>query len=372
MKIEFCICLSLCVSLGAASDFEFSWYGEGRYVERSTFEKGEKRTLCKAVWFFEEWNTTFYAVRQRAEKLNESVRAIFAHNFSTLVRGRASLVTTLEKIETVHRSVNAALAANTGFRASVSRDFYTAFESVQGMDGNFTLGHKNVVRNDEKITNARETFEWFINDFSSCSDMTPGASSGYDGDAKDGEDDGSDYYDLEVDDSDAVDTDNCGVDNDGTANRTLRLSEGTAVRMYDDLVHLNNSKIHFWDEVAHDARCAIKEVNVSTRISQKGSRGILTGNMWGECVINLTDIIRRNCTRAGDSESRVGTRLEACCSLRRGICGMSEVFERSGLGDELRLTDNFEFRESMFGYGCKNIMDMCASFPDCSRRDRVK
>ncbi|CCD20798.1 hypothetical protein, conserved in T. vivax [Trypanosoma vivax Y486] len=237
------------------------------------------------------------------------------------------------------------------------------------MDGNFTLGHKNVVRNDEKITNARETFEWFINDFSSCSDMTPGASSGNDGDAKDDEDDGSDYYDLEVDDSDAVDTDNCGVDNDGTADRTLRLSEGTAVRMYGDLVHLNNSKIHFWDEVAHDARCAIRGVNVSTRISQKGSRGILTQNMWRQGVVNLTDIIRRNCTRAGDSENRVGASLEACCSLRRGICGMSEVFGRSGLGDELGLTDNFEFRESMFGYGCKNIMEVCASFPDCSRRE---
>ncbi|KAH8620284.1 hypothetical protein ERJ75_000081100 [Trypanosoma vivax] len=265
--------------------------------------------------------------------------------------------------------MNAALVANTVLRASVLLDFYTAFEYVQRMDGNFTFGHKNVARNGEKITTAQEIFEWLINDFSSCSDMTPGASSGNDGDAEDGEDVGDDYYDRQVDDSGAVDTDNCGVDNDGTADKTLRLSEGTAVHMYGDLAHLNNSKIHFWDEVAHDARCAIKGMNVSTHISQKGSRGILTENMWRQGVVNLTDIIRRNCTRAGDSESRVGASLEACCSLRRGICGMSEVFGRSGPGDELGLTDNFEFRESMFGYGCKNLLDMCASFPDCSRRE---
>ncbi|CCD19184.1 hypothetical protein, conserved in T. vivax [Trypanosoma vivax Y486] len=199
--------------------------------------------------------------------------------------------------------------------------------------------------------------------------MTPGTSSDHDGDAKVNKDDGDDYYDRQVDDSGAVDTDNCGVDNDGTADRPLDLSEGTAVHMHGDLVHLSNSKICLWDEVAHDARCAIKGVNVSTHISQKGIRGILTQNMWPQGVINLTDIIRRSCTRAGDSEDRVGPRLEACCSLRRGICGVSEVIAKSGLGDELGLTDNFEFRESMFGYGCKNLLDMCASFPDCSRRE---
>ncbi|KAG8345817.1 hypothetical protein TRVL_03354 [Trypanosoma vivax] len=91
--------------------------------------------------------------------------------------------------------------------------------------------------------------------------------------------------------------------------------------------------------------------------------------MWRQCVINLTDIIRRSCTRAGDSEVRVGARLEACCSLRQGICGVSEVFGRSGLGDELGLIDNFEFRENMFGCGCKNIMEVCPSFPDSWKRE---
>ncbi|CCD19631.1 hypothetical protein ERJ75_000178200 [Trypanosoma vivax] len=237
------------------------------------------------------------------------------------------------------------------------------------MDGNFTFGHKNVARNGKRIENAQEIFEWLINDFSSCSNMTPGTNSDHDGDAKVNEDDGDDYYDHEVDDSGAVDTDNCDVDSDGIADRPLDLSEGTAVHMYGDLVHLSSSKICLWDEVAHDARCAIKGVNVSTHISQKGSRGILTGNMWHQGVINFTDIIRRSCTRAGDSEVRVGARLEACCSLRRGICGVSEVFGRSGPGDELGLTDNFEFLESMFGYGGKNIMEVCPSFPDCSRRE---
>ncbi|KAG8345816.1 hypothetical protein TRVL_03353 [Trypanosoma vivax] len=144
------------------------------------------------------------------------------------------------------------------------------------MDGNFTFEHKNVARNVKRIENAQETFEWLINDFSSSSDMTPGTNSGNDGDAKVNKDDGDDYYDRQVDDSDAVDTDNCDVDNDGIADRPLRLSEGTAVHMYGDLAHLNNSKICLWEEVAHDARCAIKGVNVSTHISQKGSRGILT------------------------------------------------------------------------------------------------
>ncbi|KAG8341886.1 hypothetical protein TRVL_07284 [Trypanosoma vivax] len=229
--------------------------------------------------------------------------------------------------------------------------------------------HRNVSRNGEKITTAQETFEWLTNDFSSCSNMTPGTSSGHDGDAKVNKDVGDGYYDRQVDDSDAVDTDNCGVDNNGIADRPLRLSEGTAVHMYGDLAHLSSSKICLWDEVAHDTRCAIKGVNVSMRISQKGSRGILTENMWRQGVINFTAIIRRNCTRAGDSEDRVGARLEACCSLRQGICGVSEVIGKSGLGDELGLTDNFEFLESMFGYGGKNIMEMCPSFPDCSRRE---
>ncbi|KAG8342922.1 hypothetical protein TRVL_06246 [Trypanosoma vivax] len=237
------------------------------------------------------------------------------------------------------------------------------------MDGNFTFGHKNVVRNGKGIENAQETFEWLTNDFSSCSNMTPGTNSDHDGDAKVNEDVGDDYYDRQVDDSDAVDTDNCDVDSDGIADRPLDLSEGTAVHMYGDLAHLSSSKICLWDEVAHDARCAIKGVNVSTHISQKGIRGILTQNVWHQGVINFTAIIRRSCARAGDSENRVGARLEACCSLRQGICGVSEVFGRSGLGDELGLTDNFEFRESMFGCGCKNIMEVCPSFPDCSRRE---
>ncbi|KAG8341422.1 hypothetical protein TRVL_07748 [Trypanosoma vivax] len=265
--------------------------------------------------------------------------------------------------------MNAALSANTVFCASVLRDFYTAFEYVQGMDGNFTLWHKSVLRNSKRITNAQETFEWLTNDFSNCSDMTPGASSGNDNDSEDVEDDDSDYYDKEVDDSDAVDTDNCDVDNNGIADRPLRLSEGTAVHMYGDLVHLSSSKIHFWDEVAHDARCAIKGVNVSTHISQKGSKEILTENMWREGVINLTDIIRRSWTRVGDPEDRVGARLEARCSLRQGICGMSEVIGRSGLGDELGVIGNFEFLENMFGYGGKNILEVCPSFPDCWKRE---
>ncbi|CCD17909.1 hypothetical protein, conserved in T. vivax, partial [Trypanosoma vivax Y486] len=308
-------------------------------------------------------------VSDGAEKLNESVRAIFVHSVNTLVRERASLAATLEKIETVLRSVNAALAANTVFRASVLLDFYTAFEYVQRIDGDSTFGHENVSRNGKRTTTAQETFEWLTSDFSSCSNMTTGTNSGYDGDAKVNKDDGDDYYDRQVDVSDAVDTDNCGVDNNGTADRPLRLSEGTAVHMYGDLVHLRNSKIHFWDEVAHDARCAIKGVNVSTHISQKEGKEILTQNMWREGVINLTDIIRRSCTRAGDSEIRVGARLEACYSLQQGICGVSEVFGRSGLGDELGFTDNFGFLESMFGYGGKNVMEVCPSFPDSWKRE---
>ncbi|KAG8339610.1 hypothetical protein ERJ75_000849200 [Trypanosoma vivax] len=199
--------------------------------------------------------------------------------------------------------------------------------------------------------------------------MTPGTNSSNDNDGEDVEDDDSDYYEKEVDDSDAVDTDNCGLDNNGISDRPLDLSEGTAVDIYGDLVHLSSSKICLWDEVAHDPRCAIKEVNVSTHISQKGSKEILMENMWRQGVINLTDIIRRSCTRAGGSEVRVGPRLEACCSLRQGICGVGEVFGRSGPGDELGLTDNFEFLESMFGYGGKNLLEMCPSFPDCSRRE---
>ncbi|CCD21214.1 hypothetical protein ERJ75_000859200 [Trypanosoma vivax] len=240
------------------------------------------------------------------------------------------------------------------------------------MDGNFTLGHKNVARNGEKITNARETFEWFINDFSSCSDMTPGASSGNDGDAEDGEQSGiDDNYDQdhETEGGTSSDADKCDEYNDGSTDVPIRLSGENSAGLNGGLQELNTSKTTLWDEVAHDARCAIKGMNVSTHISQKGSKEILTGNMWGEGVINLTDIIRRNCTKAGDSEDRVGARLEACCSLQRGICGMSEVFERSGLGDELGLIDNFEFLETMFGYGCKNILEVCPNFPDCSRRE---
>ncbi|CCD18498.1 hypothetical protein, conserved in T. vivax [Trypanosoma vivax Y486] len=269
--------------------------------------------------------------------------------------------------------MNAALVANTVFRASVLPDFYTAFEYVQRMDGHFTFGHENVSRNGKRTTTAQETFECLINDFSSCSNMTPGTNSGYDGDPKVNKDVGDDYYDRQVDDSDAVDTDNCDVDNNGIADRPLRLSESTAVHMYGDLVRLRNSKICLWDEVAHDARCAIKGVNVSTHISQKGSGEILTQNMWGEGVINLTDIIRRSCARAGDSEDRVGARLVACCSLRQGIWGMSEVFAKSGLGDELGLTDNFEFRESMFGLRWQKFIGYVSQFSRLlEARDRVE
>ncbi|KAG8340431.1 hypothetical protein TRVL_08741 [Trypanosoma vivax] len=134
-------------------------------------------------------------------------------------------------------------------------------------------------------------------------------------------------------------------------------------------MELKVNKSILWEQVGRDTQCAVKGMNVSTHISKKNSKLAFTENMWRQGLINLTDIIGRNCTRAESSEGGALPQLEACYRLRPTICGMSEASGKNAVGNEFSVIDNSTFRGNMLGYGCENISETCHNFPDCSRAD---
>ncbi|KAH8612209.1 hypothetical protein ERJ75_000912900 [Trypanosoma vivax] len=127
--------------------------------------------LCKAVWFFMEWNSTFSVPERRAEQLSGIFSGVTKNNMAdnekiaALLNGVSS---TKSSITGTLGHAKAAQAANKLFYESVFRDFHIGFESVKWRADKFSLRRRYVIRGDVRVTEARLTAEELRTNFTPC------------------------------------------------------------------------------------------------------------------------------------------------------------------------------------------------------------
>ncbi|CCD21383.1 hypothetical protein ERJ75_000490200 [Trypanosoma vivax] len=356
-----CVVIVLTAHLCAAHDYDIDFGIRGvTSVNGNELKKRENRTLCKAVWFFMEWNVTFSALQRRAEKLNRTATAILeSEGKSTpkeLLHAGASVP---GKVDVVIRNAYAALMANALFRDSVLRDFYVAFESVKWNSENVTFGHRNVMSDGGQITSAGGTFEELMRNFEHCkigystattSESGHGSTPGDSGsDDESDADEAWEYYSDSEEEATYADID---PNEDGANDVSLAVPDGVSVETEWSLGYLKINRTAFWDKVMSNTHSAIRAMNVTTVSFLPGSKGFVdTHNMWRQDAINVVDMVHKECQAVKKAEANAGHRREACHRLKTIV---REVNGNRTLKSHVAFaTDNgSEFIDNMSGYRC--------------------
>ncbi|KAH8617064.1 hypothetical protein ERJ75_000412000 [Trypanosoma vivax] len=311
-----------------------------------------------------EWNTTFSALERRAEVLKAAADKILSkvERRGQQVSDLAVAAEMAESAATVVLSnASVALAVNEVFRASVLRDFYTAYESVGWRSENMTFGHRNVVSGATKVTEALTTFEGLMKSFSICrvgydnhqagsTSRAGGSDMEENGDSEDEQEDG--YYNFEDEDEDEDLVSAGGVDpnEDGGGDEELSIPNGTSVEALWSLTEVQKDKNVFWEKVMVNARSAIRAMNVSTVQLLRDKRPVDTQNMWRQGPINMSDILKRDCELVSKKQTDRARRIEACDGLRANACEAKR--ENENVIKALSATANETFNKAVWGYGC--------------------
>ncbi|CCD18164.1 hypothetical protein, conserved in T. vivax [Trypanosoma vivax Y486] len=318
------LCSVVVPSCSALDGFSFDGTA-GRTVDGTGIKRRENRTLCKAVWFFMEWNSTFSVLERRAEQLrdifgdiannmanNEKIAALL----SGVISAKANITSALD-------NAKAAQAGNNLFNESIFRDFYIAFESIKWRTDQFSLGHRNVIRGGMRVTEAWLTARELRTDFTPCRvgyNSDPANINGRGGGSSDEADDGGetdDYEWLDEELSEMEDKDD--PNEDGSHDKPLYAPDATTIVTNWNSKDLEGNKTHLWDNVMRDTRSAIKAMCVSTTEVPSRQRPVPTQNMWLQGTINMTDIFRQDCQFFNGTQTNETRREEACYNLKQNV-----------------------------------------------------
>ncbi|KAH8615419.1 hypothetical protein ERJ75_000587400 [Trypanosoma vivax] len=231
-------------------------------------------------------------------------------------------------------------------------------------DGQFSLRHRNVIRGDVRVTEARLTAEELRTNFTSCRvgyDSDPADTNGRGGGSSDetgdsGETDHGEELEWLYDEGLSEMGDKDDPNEDGGYVKPLCAPDAAAIATNWNSKELEGNKTHLWDHVMNDTQSAIKAMCVLTLEVPKGGNIIATRSMWLQGTINITDIFEQECEFFNKTHANKTKREEACYNLKQnGHVARGGTAKTGFTSTNSRISQAFV--HNLIRHGCPN----CAS-----------